>query len=891
MRIEHWLYTIPLRFRSLFHRGEVEQELNDELQYHIEQKTEQYIAQGMSAVDARRAALRDMDGLEQHKEECRDMRGVGFIEDFLKDVRFGVRQLRRNPGFTIVAVITLALGIGASTAVFSVIDAVVLRSVPYLHPSRLVSIQMSNPKHPGVTSGFSYPNFFDFRRENRVFAHMVTYHDNQFTLTGSGRPLHLDGEVVSWDLFRLLGVGQALGRGFLPAEESAGTHVVVLSHDLWLSRFAGNQNIVGQTAMLDEHRYTIVGVAPRGFTFPPADSSIQLWTTIATDAEAAPGYQPLTEQRGADMLPVIARLKPGVTISQARAELDLIAQALAKEYPDTNSSSTATLVQPELDRLVGSTRRPLMILMGAVGLLLLIACANIASLLLARTATREREIAVRTALGAGRGRVVRQLFTECLSLSSGGSAAGILIAAIALRGLIPLEANGIPRLTQAGIDWLVLAFAVGVAVATAVIFGIVPARQAGQLELTASLKEGSRASASSNERLRGALVVAQITLSLTLVAGAGLLMASFFNLQNSNLGMRTDHLLTFRFSLPEAQYNQARQVNFYDRFLDRLRSLPGVKEAAGVWPLPLSGDTATIAFDIQERPVRASPWPVANMAFVTPSYFAAAGVPLLEGRFFTDRDNAKSPPVVIVDKAFARKFFPGEDPLGKRIEPGASTGAGGDSMHEIVGVVGNTKLSVLSVGPKPIYYLPYRQLPWMPPPVIVRTAVPPRSIESTVRREMAALDPEVPLYEVRTMDDLLSLEIVSPRFHALLLGSFAGIAVLLTMVGLYGVISYSVARRTREIGVRLALGASHSAIVSTIVKRALTLVAIGVLLGAGAAIVMSQVLRSMLYGIAPLNPAVFFLAAFLVCVIGLFAALIPARRATKVDPIAALRHE
>jgi predicted permease len=876
-------------YKRLFRRARTERQLDAELRFHVDQQIADYVASGMTPEEARRRARLEFGGLDQVKEQCRDVGAARFIETLIQDVRYGLRQLRRNPGFTAVAVITLALGIGANTAVFSVINTVLLRPLPYAHPDRLVSVQMSNPKRPGVTSAFSYPDFFDFRRENRVFEHMVTYHDNQFTLTGSGRPLHLDGEVVSWDLLPLLGVRPALGRGFLPAEENAGIHVVILSHKFWLSKFAGNARIVGRTLTLDQHLYTVICVAPKGFAFPADNPSIQLWTTIAPDAEAPPGNEPITEQRGADILPVIAQLKPGVTVNQARAQLDVIARALAKQHPNTNSNDTATFLQPELENLIGSTRRPLLVLLIAVGLLLLVACANIASLLLARMAAREREIAVRTALGAGRARVVRQLFTECLLLSVGGCAAGILIAVAALRALVPLAAAGIPRLAQAGIDWHVLLFMIVLAVATTLIFGIVPAQQTRNLELLESLKEGSRTSTSSNERLRGALVIAQITLSLILVTGAGLLMASFFNLENSNLGMRADHLLTFRFSLPETQYNETRQVNFYDRLLERLRSVPGVKSAAGIWPLPLSGVPATIAFDIQERPTRGS-WPVANMAFVTPTYFATAGVPLLEGRVFTDRDNAKAPPVVIINKAFAKKFFPGEDPLGKRIEPGATTGSGA-KIYEIVGVVGNTKLSVLSAGSVPIYYLPYKQLPWMPPPMIVRTAVPPRSIESMVRREIAALDPEVPLYEVRTMDELLSLEVVSPRFHALLLASFAALAVLLTMIGLYGVMAYSVVRRTREIGVRVALGASQSVILSTVLKRALTLILLGLLSGAGGALAASQLLRSMLYGVTPVDPAIFALGGLLVAATGLAAALIPARRAANVDPMVALRHE
>lgn len=813
------------------------------------------------------------------------------MSTLLQDLRYACRQLRNSPGFALAAALTLALGIGANTAVFSVVDAVLLRPLPYSQPDRLVSVQAHNPKRPASRAPLSYPNFFDFRKQNHVFDHLVTYHDNQFTLTAAGQPLHLDGEMVTWDLFPMLGVQPALGRSFLPNEEKAGTYVTVLSYEFWETHFGGDRSIVGRSITLDQHPYTVIGVAPAGFEFPPDNPAIQLWTTIAPDAEAPPGYQPITEQRGAFLLPVIARLKSGVTIDQARAQLGVIAAALAKQYPSENTDFAATYLQPELERLVGDTRQPLLILLGAVGLVLLIACANIANLLLARTASREHEMAVRAAIGASRGRVIRQLLTESLLLAILGGAAGTVLAENALRVVLPLGGRSIPRLAQAGIDQRVLGFSLILAFLTSVLFGMAPALQASKIDLTASLKEGTRGSASGHERLRGALVVAQITLGLVLVSGAGLLLASFVNLENGDLGMRTDHLLTFRFSLPETQYNETRQVNFYDRFLERMRSVPGVESAAGVWPLPLGGDNATVGFNIEERPAAPANWPSANMTFVTPGYFSTAAIPLLRGRFFTDRDDAKAPPVLIVNKAFADKFFPGEDVIGKRITPGATSDGEKETIHEIVGVVGNTKLSALSTETAPFYYFPYKQLAWMPPPLIVRTMVAPRSIESAVREQLAALDPQVPVYQVRTMDDLLALQVAEPRFHTLLLGCFAGIALLLTMVGLYGVMAYSVTRRTREIGVRIALGASRSAVLAMVLKQALLLVAAGLGLGLAGSVLGDRLLRSMLYGVSPTNPYVFALAGLLVALTGALAAYLPARRAASVDPMAALRHE
>src|SRR5438552_4324236 len=534
----------------------------------------------------------------------------------IQDLRFGFRMLAKNPGFTMVAVVTLALGIGANTAEFSVLNAVLLRPLPYSQPDRLVSVQSLNSR-THASDNLSYPDFFDFRSRNHVFEHLVTYRDDQFTLTGFGEPIHLEGETVTWDLFPLLGVRPTLGRGFLPSEEAAGTHVVVLSHELWERQFGGDRSIVGRAITLDRQPYTVVGVAPKGFLFPANNPAIQLWTAVARDAEGPPGSYPITVQRGARLLPGLARLKPGVTIDQARTQLDLIAAALAKQYPESNTNVAGAYIQPELERLVGETRRPLLVLLGAVGLVLLIACANIAGLLLARTATREHEMAVRAALGASRARVMRQLLTESLLLGLLGSAGGIWLAEGALSVVLPLGGGSIPRLAQASIDGRVLVFSIVLALLTGALFGTAPALRASSVDLTGSLKEGARSNVWAHDRWRSSLVVAQIGLGLVLVTGAGLLMASFLSLEQSDLGMRTDHLLTFWFSLPERQYNKTQQVNFYDRLLERLNSLPGVQSAAGVWPLPLGGDRARVSFNIEERPTPPPKRPACDMAFAT----------------------------------------------------------------------------------------------------------------------------------------------------------------------------------------------------------------------------------------------------------------------------------
>src|SRR6266568_654024 len=542
----------------------------------------------------------------------------------VQDVKYGLRMLVKNPVFTAVAVLTLALGIGANTAVFSVVNTVLLKPLPYTDPDRLMTVESLDTRHGPAPDPLSYPDFFDFRARNHVFDHLVTSRDTNMILTGAGEPVQLDTEMVTWDLFSALGLRPELGRGFLQGEEAAGTHVVVLSHALWQRLLGGDARIVGRTVTLDRKPYTVVGVVPTGFAFPVNEPDIQLWTTIAADREAPPGDQPITEQRGAHLLRALGRLKPGVSIEQARADLDVIAQALAKQYPDTNTNTRRASVRPALETLVGKSRTPLLILLGAVSLVLLIACANIANLLLARTASREHEMAVRSAIGASRSRVIRQLLTESTLLAILGGGAGIVLAEYALHLLLPLGGESIPRLAQASVDGRVLAFSLLLAFITSVLFGMAPALQASNVDLAGSLKEQSRGSTNRQDRLRGALVIAQVTLGLVLVTGAGLLMASFLHLEQSDLGLKPGHLLTYWFSLPESEYKTAQQMAFYDQLLERMRTLPGVQSAAGVWPLPLGGDNATVTFNIEERPTPPPPPPPARIGVPIPRPHSAA---------------------------------------------------------------------------------------------------------------------------------------------------------------------------------------------------------------------------------------------------------------------------
>jgi putative ABC transport system permease protein len=874
----------------LFSRKQLDRDLADEIREHLEERTDALIAGGLSPEDAAAAARREFGNVTLLEEEARDVWRWALVEKFFADLRYSFRQLHKSPAFTLAAILTLALGIGANTAVFSVVNAVILRPLPYPEPDRLVSVQSRDTRGTPHPTSLSYPNFFDFRKYSHVFEQMVSYHESDFALSGIGMPVHLSGEVVSEGLFSLLKIQPALGRGFLPEEEQARQRVVVLSHSLWKEQFSGDPHVIGRSIILDSQPYTVVGVMPADFVFPIFATKVKIWTTLARYAGADTGT-PLTEQRGARLLDVIARLKPGISVEAAHAQMDSIAAALAKQYPDDDKNITSTYVRPELERLTGDTRRPRLILLGAVGLVLLIACANIANLLLARTAEREREFAIRAAIGASRGTVVRQLLTESLVLAVIGCATGVLIAIASVKLLLPLAGDTIPRLAQSAVDGNVLAFSVALALLTSLLFSLAPALRLAKTELAGPLKEGSRGNLRASDRLRNGLVVAQITLGLVLLSGASLMIASFVHLLHRDLGLHPDHVLTFSVSVPEARYPEEKQVDFNYRLIDRLRMLPGVTSVAEGTPLPLTGSQISISFDIEERPAAVYNRPHSDIAIITPEFFHTLGIPLVEGRTFTERDDAKAPPVVMVNQAFAEAFFPGESVLGKRIQPGASLRDGESPMRQIVGVVGNAVQTPLQPQVEPIYYFPYEQLPWFVPPIVMKTSIPPAAMESAVRSAVASVDKEVPIYDVQPMEDLLGVGITRPRFQMLLLSSFAGIALRLTVVGLYGVLAYSVSKRTREIGVRVALGASRIMVQRMVLEQALLLVATGVVLGLAGAFAAGQVLANMLYGVSPRNPLLLASACCAITLTAALAALLPARRAASIDPMQALRNE
>jgi predicted permease len=697
--------------------------------------------------------------------------------------------------------------------------------------------------------------------------------------------------VVSWDLVPTLGVRPELGRGFSADEEKSGTRVVLISHALWTSQFSGDPAIVGRGVRLSGDLYTVVGVMPPSFRFPVNQPRVGIWTTLALDDDPS-DPKPSTGNRGFHLLNVFGRLKPGATVTQADQDLRAIAANLSKQYPNTNTRRDSARAVTEIAALIGDTRTALLVVLGAVALVLLIACGNIANLLLARMRERQREIAVRSALGAGRRRIVRQLLAESLVLSAAGGVAGCGLAFVCTPAILSLIGNSVPRAADAGVDLRVLSFVVFVSLAAGLIFGIVPAVAASKTDLNSTLKEGGRSEIFGRDWLRASLIVGQVALGLVLTAGAGLLVTSFVHLVRTNQGFNPDHLTTLFFETPDAHYKDTR-ARFYREYFDKLRSLPGVQSAGGAIMLPMTDNRAVISFEDPEHPVPESQQPSADVNPISPEYFHAMQIPLLEGRDFSERDDVKSLQVMIVNQAFAQKFFPGEEVLGKKLKPGAGNGTpGGPAWREIVGVVGNSRLGATQREMRPAMYLPASQLnTWCCLYSVVRTSLDPQSLTASVQRIVSTMDKDIPVTQVRTMNELMFSELSRPRFATILLSTFAGLAIALTIVGLYGVMTYSVSRRTREIGVRMALGAQPGAVLKMVLLDAAILLGAGILIGVAAALVSASVLRDMLYGTGARNPAVLALVCAAVAVAGMTAAFIPAFRAARVDPMVALRYE
>ncbi len=814
------------------------------------------------------------------------------MSNSLQDLRFAIRQLRKSPGFALTTILTLALGIGATTAIFSLINGVLLRPLPFPEPDRVMSVASLDQLagKPGVPSSVSYPDFFDWRSRNRSFEAIACYRADGLTLTGTGAPRLLEGEIVSADFFRVLGVNPMLGRGFVRNDEKPGTHVVVLSHETWQSIFGGASDIVGRAISLGDKTYTVIGVMPSGFQFPIQKPEPAYWSSLADDAT---GEDPWTAQRGADLMAVVGRLKPGVSVAQSTADLSLIERNLASQYPVSNKRFSAATVVPQREEMVGNTRPALTVLFGAVLFVLLIACANVAGLMLTRAARRRPEIALRSAMGATHWELMRQVLVESVFLSLCGGAAGVALAVLLLQTMLQFVPQNLPRLDRVSVDGAVLAFAAGVSIVTGVLFGVLPAWRMSRLDPALALREGTRSvtSGRGQHRLHSVLVIAETAVGLVLLVGAGLLIRSFVRVLSINPGFDSHHVLTASLSLPDNQYPELKKVQFYDQLLPRLAALPGVQSVAAGSPIPLSPHDMATGFTIQGRPTAPGEEPTSPISIVTPGFFRTLRIPVLSGRDFLPTDDSKSPPVVIINQAFARKYFPGEDPIGKRIQAEMSDGVTPKSMREIVGVVGDVKRMGVTAEMPAQYYLPYKQEIIFSPPVIIRTAGDPLGLVGPLRSELAQLDGSIPLHRIRTAEDYLSSSAAQPRFQTVLLTFFAVIALLLSAVGLYAVLSYMVAQRTLEIGLRLALGAQREDVLGLVLRRGLVLAGAGIVIGIAVSLLLTRFMEGMLYGVKPFDLLTFAAVSAVLLVVSLIASTAPAYRAARLDPMQTLREQ
>jgi predicted permease len=923
---------ISLWVRSLFRKTAVERELDEELRFHLEKQIERNVAAGMSATEARYAALRAFGGVEQIKEECRDARGVNLIETTLQDVRYGLRQLRRNPGFTLVAALTLALGIGPNTAIFSVVNAVLLRPLPYKDPNQLVEISEKYPKRGLDFFAVAPANFLDWQQQNHVFESMAVFgvFSYQYYLGGEGQPEKVRGRRVSVSFFPLLGVHPILGRTFLPEEDGPGHRVVVLTYAFWQRRFGSDPKVVGRQITLNGESYTVIGVMPKGFqTLTKRYSEEQrehLWLSNPFESDAP------TERRGKRMA-AIARLKPGVSLAQAQAEMDTIARRLEQAYPKTNNGWGVN-VRP-LSNEVGKEFRPaLLLLMGATGLVLLIACVNVASLLLARGVTRQRELAVRNTLGASRLRLIRQLLTESVLLTTLGGGLGALLAVASVPALIALSPAGVPRLDEARVDVMALVFTLAVSVLTGVLCGLVPTLESSRPDLNEALKEGSRGATTglAQQRTQRLLVVGEIALALVLLAGAGLVIRSFLRLHSQDLGFDPKNVLTAQLSLPPSKYAELTQPTadappatasfkwwtvspnmaaFVRQVVERLEHLPGV-ESAGVVNFPPLGIGWGAQFGIEgvsplpPDPRGWKPGPGALYRGIGGDYFQTMGIPLDDGRYFTRQESETGAPVAIINRRLARNFFPRGDAIGRHLRVSESyVEENKERLLEIVGVVGNVNNGWPSPeewkAAKYTIYMPFNQqartfVDWqigfrLHASFVVRTASNPAGIYAAMRQAIWEVDGDQPIDDLTTMQEFVSDKDGQRRFCALVLGILAGVAFVLATVGVYGVMSYSVSQRTHEIGVRRALGAEPGDILRPVLTRGAVLSLSGVALGLAGSLSLTSLLANFLYGVSPTDLLTLAGVALLLMAVALLACYIPARRATKVDPMVALRYE
>jgi putative ABC transport system permease protein len=805
-----------------------------------------------------------------------------MMETLWQDIRYGFRMLWKNPGFTLVAVLALALGIGANSTIFSFVNGILLRPLPYQQPERLVLLDESSTKENSASIGVSFPNFLDWREQNRVFEDIATYVESSYTLVGGGEPEQVRGAGVSSGLFEIVGVAPMMGRTIRAEEDRPDADtVVILSHGLWQSRFGADARIIGQTISLNNRSRTVIGVMPPGFKFPEV---ADLWVPLALDTKRW--------TRTDHGLSAIARLKPGVTLPQAQAEMVAVARRIEEQNPVTNQGLSVN-VNNLREGLVGDYRRALMILLGVVGFVLLIACANVANLLLARASVRQKEMSIRAALGASRWRIVRQLVTESLLLSAMGGVAGLLLALWGLDLLLAAIPVEFPFWMKFNLDGRVLGFTIAVSLLTGIAFGSAPALQASKIDLNEALKEGGRSAGAGagRRRLRSLLVVVEVALSLVLLVGAGLMMRSFLRLRQVNPGVDPTNVLTMTVSLPRAKYTEPeKQVAFFQQLLERVETLPGVETAGAVSNLPLSGSLWGRSLTVEGRPVLpVGQAPMINHCVTTPNYFRSMGIQLLAGRDFTSADTKDALRVTVIDERLAREFWPGESAVGKRIRFGPPEA--NEPWHTIVGVVGEVRHERLEMATRKSIYVPYSQIPDRRMVLTIRTATDPMTLAAAVRGQVKELDPDQPVSDVRPMLEVISRSVWQPRLYAILFGIFAAVALVLATVGIYGVMSYAVTQRTHEIGIRMALGAQSSDVLKMVLGHGLLLALTGVVIGIGAAFALTRLMASLLFNVSATDPVTFIFIALLLMLVALVACLVPARKAMKVDPMVALRYE
>jgi putative ABC transport system permease protein len=872
--------TLLDRLRALIRRDAVLHDIDDEFRSHLEMEADANRAVGMSAEDAGRAARKSFGNLGSIKDRAYEVRGGGFIETLLQDLRYGIRLLLKHPGFTLVAVATLATGIGANTAIFSIVNAVLLRPFPFPQPDRIVMVS------EGAGGIVSYPNFADWKDDRDLFTSTSAVRSNEsYNFTGGGEPERLQGRLVSAGFLSTLKVQPFLGRDFAADDDRPGAiPTVLLSHAFWNRRFNADPAIVGKPITLNNQSYTVVGILPRDFQFD-LDADVTIPIGLSADRFKA---------RGADPgITVVARLLPNTTEQQAQAALAVVYARLEHEYPASNSGRRAYLT-PMHEYFVGSARQPLLILLGSVGLVLLIACANVANLLLVRATTRKREISVRVALGANRWRIIRELLTGSFLLALIGAALGVLLAHWGTAFIASQLPGSIPRLAEADVDLRVLLFTLGASVLTGLLFGLAPALQASRLNLTDALKNGDRGSAGSRQHLCRALVVCEVTLTLTLLVGAGLLVQSFVRVMQVDPGFRSDNLLTMQVSVSNPDGNQVDL--FFKQLQENVRQLPGVKSVAVSNGLPLVGVNHPTYF-IKGKPLPENgAEPFAIRYTVSPGYFQTMGIELVKGRVFTLQDTPATPPVAIIDEALAQRTFPNEDPIGKRLSQSRDF----SSEYEIVGIVRHVEqddFDQREIRP-PQFYFSFNQISPDRLPgntrrinLLVRTDVEPTSLTSAVRAKIAALNKDQAVFNVRTMEDIVSQSVAPRRFSMMLLTMFAIAALVLASIGIYGTISYAVAQRTREIGLRITLGAQRENVLRMVIGEGMKLAMIGVALGLIASFALTRTMKSLLFGVSTTDPLTFLGVPLLLAAVALFACWIPARRATKVPPLVALRYE